>query len=373
MPAKSTSRNDLTELKSVIEAALMASDVPLSVRKIRNMFDEAERPDQTKDQYSGWLRKLRDTRPPRYSRALIETLSIIAYRQPVTRGDIEGIRGVAVSSDIMRLLLDREWITQIGHRDVPGRPALYATSDSFLEYFNLRSLSDLPALMEPRDVSDVAKDLNITLPMEQPQLKSLADVLDDADLDDDEELLNALPDVETDNSDSDSAASDNRPQNDRESDAESVDAFDDHPENSDSEESSGDSKSDNSKIVLLEKTASGVDQGTSREVDVEEAAVTDSVNDDAEVSAREQSTGADLRVVPDGAEPSDAAVIDFSDLDALPAVDEDDTEQTPIQVIDTRKNNDFESQVDSNDALESDANDDDNVDTPTDPAPDDSL
>jgi len=272
----------------------MASDVPLSV--LRNMFDEAERPEtnqvnralaaiekdcdsrgielrqigkgyrfQTKDQYSGWLRKLRDTRPPRYSRALIETLSIIAYRQPVTRGDIEGIRGVAVSSDIMRLLLDREWITQIGHRDVPGRPALYATSDSFLEYFNLRSLSDLPALMEPRDVSDVAKDLNITLPMEQPQLKSLADVLDDDDFDDDlddEELLDAQSDADSDSSDVDDntterndttrVASDERLSDDEASDDGGVDEFGDRRENDDSENSSGDSK-----IVSLESALSG--------------------------------------------------------------------------------------------------------------------
>lgn len=194
--AVQTERSD--EIRNVVEAALMASEEPLSVRKLQNLFEEEGRPEskeikaalktletgcetrgielcqvgkgfrfQTRDRYSPWMRRMRDTKPPRYSRALLETLSIIAYRQPVTRGDIEGIRGVAVSSDIMRVLLDREWIGQVGHRDVPGRPALYATTSGFLEYFNLRSLSDLPTLLEPRDISEVAKELNITLPVEE--------------------------------------------------------------------------------------------------------------------------------------------------------------------------------------------------------------
>ncbi len=227
-----TERSD--EIRNVVEAALMASEEPLSVRKLQNLFEEEGRPEskeikaalktledgcegrgvelcqigkgfrfQTRDRYSPWMRRMRDTRPPRYSRALLETLSIIAYRQPVTRGDIEGIRGVAVSSDIMRVLLDREWIGQVGHRDVPGRPALYATTSGFLEYFNLRSLSDLPTLLEPRDISEVAKELNITLPIEESDDSEghEADVIGvdadgvplDAD-DEDEEALSAEED-----------------------------------------------------------------------------------------------------------------------------------------------------------------------------------
>lgn len=359
MPAKSTSKEDLTELKSVIEAALMASDVPLSVRKIRNMFDETERPEttqvnkalaaiekdcdsrgielrqigkgyrfQTKDQYAGWLRKLRDTRPPRYSRALIETLSIIAYRQPVTRGDIEGIRGVAVSSDIIRTLLDREWIIQIGHRDVPGRPALYATSDSFLEYFNLRSLSDLPALMEPREVTDVAKDLNITLPMGVPVLQPAQDVIGE-DLDEDEE----------DEEDSVSAT-----------DAEKVVSLD-------------------STMTAADRTASAIDDDTDEEEEDEDEDEHDASDTPAEdaglVGAFDEAET--LNTVTAG---TDTAVVDFSDLDALPAEDhadqdnsdqdnsdQDNSDSAKIQVIDTTHAEDDDFSTASPEITDSDSSD----------------
>jgi len=112
---------------------------------------------------------LSGTKSPRYSRALLETLSIIAYRQPVTRGDIEEIRGVSVSSDTVRTLEERDWVAQIGHRDVPGRPALFGTTQGFLEYFNMASLRELPELMDKRDLGEVAKDMNLTLPMDGVQ------------------------------------------------------------------------------------------------------------------------------------------------------------------------------------------------------------
>ena len=105
-------------------------------------------------------------RPPKLSRAQLETLAIIAYRQPVTRGDIEEIRGVAVSGEIMQRLLEREWIKQIGVRDVPGRPALFGTTPEFLSYFNLESLGELPPLMDQRDFGDIARDMDISLPPE---------------------------------------------------------------------------------------------------------------------------------------------------------------------------------------------------------------
>ena len=116
---------------------------------------------QSREKYSEWLRPLFAGKAPRYSRALLETLAIIAYRQPVTRAEIEEIRGVSVSSDTIRILLEREWVQQVGHRDVPGRPALFATTDGFLQYFNLTSLRDLPELLERRDIGEIASELNL--------------------------------------------------------------------------------------------------------------------------------------------------------------------------------------------------------------------
>ncbi|MCY4150313.1 MAG: SMC-Scp complex subunit ScpB [Gammaproteobacteria bacterium] len=185
------------ELKNIIEALLMVSDAPLSISKIQAVFGEEAAPRsedikeaiqqlgqecenravelqkighgyryQTKARYAAWIRKLQIGRPPRLSRAQLETLSIIAYRQPVTRGDIEDIRGVSVSAEIMQRLLEREWIKQVGTREVPGRPALFATTPAFLAYFNLNSLSDLPPLMEQRDFADIAREIDSPLPQD---------------------------------------------------------------------------------------------------------------------------------------------------------------------------------------------------------------
>ncbi|MGK0439960.1 MAG: segregation and condensation protein B [Paracoccaceae bacterium] len=189
-----------SELENIIEAALYASKSPLGVKHIIAMFPDDAQPSkvdiqnvitglqqkcehrgielrrigtgwryQTKEKYSPWLRKLGGNKTPRYSRALLETLSIIAYRQPVTRGDIEEIRGVGVSSDTIRTLEERNWVAQIGHRDVPGRPALFGTTQGFLEYFNMTSLRELPELMDKRALGEIAKDMNLTLPMDGVQ------------------------------------------------------------------------------------------------------------------------------------------------------------------------------------------------------------
>ena len=189
-----------SELANIIEAALYAADEPLGIRKLVSLFPEDAQPSkvdiqnvifllqercenrgvelrrigkgwryQTKEKYSPWLRKLSGQKTPKYSRALLETLSIIAYRQPVTRGDIEEIRGVGVSSETIRTLEERGWIAQIGHRDVPGRPALFGTTQGFLEYFNMTSLSELPELMEKRELRLIAKEMNLTLPMDGVQ------------------------------------------------------------------------------------------------------------------------------------------------------------------------------------------------------------
>ena len=184
-----------TEISNTVEAALFSAEEPLSTKDLRGMFTPEDAPAtdelnaildqlasdyhgrgielvsvangyrfQTQVQYASALRRLRESRPPRYSRALLETLAIIAYRQPVTRGDVEEVRGVAVSTDIMRALLERGWVRQMGEREVPGRPALYGTTTDFLEYFNLASIQQLPELADQRELAEIAKDLNILLP-----------------------------------------------------------------------------------------------------------------------------------------------------------------------------------------------------------------
>jgi len=175
----------------------MVSDSPLSVNKIQDVFDDQSVPDaediksaiselqadcvnraidlqkigggyrfQTKIDYAHWIKKLQAGRPPRMSRALLETLAIVAYRQPVSRGDIEDIRGVSVSSDIMQRLMEREWVKQVGVRDSPGRPALFGTTPVFLSYFNLESLRQLPPLMLQRELGEIARELETPLPPE---------------------------------------------------------------------------------------------------------------------------------------------------------------------------------------------------------------
>jgi len=202
---------DLQLLKRIIEGALMAADKPLNKRGIKELFDDLERPDdalidaaiaelqsdcegrgyelkqvasgfryQVVQDLSKWVSKLWKERTPRYSRALLETLSLIAYRQPITRGEIESIRGVAVSSHIIRTLLEREWIKAVGHRDVPGRPAIYATTKQFLDYFNLKSLDQLPPLAEVRDLNTISREFNIEMPpeLEAEESANDADIAD---------------------------------------------------------------------------------------------------------------------------------------------------------------------------------------------------
>ena len=183
--------NDVdNKVKMIIEGLLLAAGRPLTLESIAAVFNDDERPEneellavlarideecgdrgfeltkvasgyrfQVKQELAEWISKLWEERPPRYTRALLETLALIAYRQPITRGDIEEIRGVAVSSNIIRTLLDREWIRVVGQRDVPGRPSMFATTKQFLDYFNLESLQQLPALSEIRDMDGGAKDL----------------------------------------------------------------------------------------------------------------------------------------------------------------------------------------------------------------------
>jgi segregation and condensation protein B len=118
---------------------------------------------QVREEMSAWLSRLWQDRPARYSRALLETLALIAYRQPITRGEIEDIRGVSVSSNIMRTLMERGWVRIVGHRDVPGRPGMYATTREFLDYFGLKKLEDLPPLAEIRDLDSINVELDLEL------------------------------------------------------------------------------------------------------------------------------------------------------------------------------------------------------------------
>ena len=179
------------QLKNIIEAALMVAESPVSLTRLLALFEkELDRPEradvraaidqlmedytgrgielkevasgfriQVNGDYSEWINLLFEDRPPRYSRALLETLAIIAYRQPVTRAEIEGIRGVSVSSNIIRTLQERRWIRVVGQRDIPGKPELLATSKEFLDYFNLKKLSELPALAEIKDFAQINPDL----------------------------------------------------------------------------------------------------------------------------------------------------------------------------------------------------------------------
>ncbi len=183
---------DENEIKYFLEAALLAAGRPLNIDQLKDLFDGRMAPEkseirkaiatlneeyelrgivvsevasgfrmQVKSSMADRLQKLWEERPPRYSRALFETLALIAYRQPITRGDIEEIRGVSVSSNITRQLLERDWVRVVGHRDVPGRPAMFGTTKGFLDYFSLKRLDDLPPLADLSDWESLRVQLNL--------------------------------------------------------------------------------------------------------------------------------------------------------------------------------------------------------------------
>ena len=185
-----------TGLVQILEGVLLAAGRPLTVAQIEALFEEHERPEttairdalkevaercdergfelcevasgfrfQVRQSLSTWVARLWHERPQKYSRALLETLALMAYRQPITRGEIEEIRGVAVSTNIIKTLHEREWIRVVGHRDVPGRPAMYATTRQVLDYFNLKSLDQLPALAEIRDLETLNAELGFSEPL----------------------------------------------------------------------------------------------------------------------------------------------------------------------------------------------------------------
>ena len=176
-------------IRQIIEGAFLAAAKPLDTLSLGALFEDRERPPrdqilaaieeieddcrdrgyelkrvasgwrfQVNQDLAPWISRLWEEKPKRYSRAMLETLALIAYRQPLTRGDIELVRGVAVSTDIIRALQERNWVAVVGHRDVPGRPALYATTKIFLDYFNLAALQDLPPLREIKNLVDFAPE-----------------------------------------------------------------------------------------------------------------------------------------------------------------------------------------------------------------------
>jgi len=190
----------MDNLSLIIEALLFSSSRPLSEKEILSAFDLRSPPTSSeikealksiqekysensielvkvasgyrlriRQEYSSWVAKLWEAKPQKYSRALLETLALIAYKQPITRGEIEEVRGVSVSSQIIRTLLDRSWIKVVGHRDVPGRPALFSTTKDFLDDLNLSKLSDLPELPE---IQNIPEEVQISLLNEPPPSNS---------------------------------------------------------------------------------------------------------------------------------------------------------------------------------------------------------
>jgi segregation and condensation protein B len=183
---------DNRPLKNIVEGALLAAGRPLSIDELLALFTDEDRPPraevrkaldtldgefknrgielkevasgfriQIKQDLSPWIARLWEERPARYSRALLETLALIAYRQPITRGEIEDVRGVSVSTHIMRTLQDRGWIRIVGHRDVPGHPEMFGTTREFLDYFSLKSLDELPSLAQLRDIESISAELDL--------------------------------------------------------------------------------------------------------------------------------------------------------------------------------------------------------------------
>ncbi len=183
------------KIKNIIEAVLMSAEKPLKVNEIETLFaGDSDMPTrdeiraalnqlmedfqdrgfelkqvasgfriQVRQDYADWVGRLWEEKPARYTRALLETIALIAYRQPITRGEIEEVRGVSVSSNIIKTLMEREWIKVLGHKDVPGKPALYGTTREFLDYFNLKSLDELPTLAEIKDLDKIHQELDLDI------------------------------------------------------------------------------------------------------------------------------------------------------------------------------------------------------------------
>ena len=223
------------QLKMILEAILLAAGRPLNLDQLLAMFDEQAQPErkalrealaalqedyaprgialvevgggyriQVREGMQTWVARLWEEKPARYSRALLETLALIAYRQPITRGEIEEVRGVSVSTSIMKTLQEREWVHVVGHRDVPGRPAMYGTTRQFLNYFGLKGLDGLPSLAELRDLNAIGQELELDL-SDIPEAQ-LAPANDDSEVPAADAVEAATADEVTPAPDSDTAA-----------------------------------------------------------------------------------------------------------------------------------------------------------------------
>ncbi|QMU61484.1 MAG: SMC-Scp complex subunit ScpB [Gammaproteobacteria bacterium] len=202
------------QLKNIIEAALMAADSALNIDRLLQLFElDEEKPTrdqikevlaaleaecegrgvelkriasgyryQTRTDVQPWVARLWHEKPPRYTRALLETLSLIVYRQPITRGEIEEVRGVSVSSNIIKTLLEREWVKVVGHKEVPGRPALYGSTKQFLDYFSLKTLNELPSLAELADLDQEHPELDLGAPEDTEEQAQLGVVTDEGEI-----------------------------------------------------------------------------------------------------------------------------------------------------------------------------------------------
>ncbi|MCW9023155.1 MAG: SMC-Scp complex subunit ScpB [Gammaproteobacteria bacterium] len=249
------------QLKNIIEAIIYASDEPVNIAKLMSLFPEEEHPGkdaikqalvslqeacegrslelkevgsgyryQVRQDYAEWVSKLWEERPARYSRASLETLALIAYRQPITRAEIEEVRGVSVSSQIIRAFIERDWAKIVGHRDVPGKPALYATTKGFLDYFNLKSLEDLPSLAEIRDIDSINEKLELDLPGETIKSDGLDEAAaDDSTIDESESDTNTSAEIEALPASSDISDEDNGENNSEEQTTSTIEDSVDEP------------------------------------------------------------------------------------------------------------------------------------------------
>lgn len=367
------------KVKMIVEGLLLAAGRPLTLDNIIAVFSDDEKPDrkelkavmdaisedcddrgfelvevasgfrfQVKQELGEWIGKLWEEKPPRYTRALLETLALIAYRQPITRGDIEEIRGVAVSPNIIRTLLDREWIRVVGHRDVPGRPAMFATTKQFLDYFNLKSLQELPPLSEIKELTAAEEKDNIEAELANQRVIDLPeDVVDENSLElSEEEKAEMLAEEEA-------IELSKKPLDEilsldpaRQQDEQDEDFDEDLDEDSDSSSTPAESEDDELEQLADEEIAAAAD-------DIEPGRATEQHEDaDAESEGSEDSVGESDDADADESIISfdiDADATEFADSDA--AFDDDDY----LDVVDSEQTFELD-----------DADSDSNFDTDTD-------
>lgn len=361
------------KVKMIVEGLLLAAGRPLTLDNIIAVFSDDEKPDrkelkavmdaisedcddrgfelvevasgfrfQVKQELGEWIGKLWEEKPPRYTRALLETLALIAYRQPITRGDIEEIRGVAVSPNIIRTLLDREWIRVVGHRDVPGRPAMFATTKQFLDYFNLKSLQELPPLSEIKELTAAEEKDNIEAELANQRVIDLPeDVVDENSLELSEEekaeMLAEEEAIELSKKPLDEILSLDPARQQDEQDED----FDEDYDDSDGSAGTADSEDDELEQRADEEIAAAADDFESdqaieqhEDADAESEGGADSVDDNADVDADESNMSFDI----------DSDATDIPDSDAAyddDYLDEVDSEQT-FELEDADSDPDFD-------------------------------